>query len=46
MMTSVEALPTRSFVQATAITRAVPLKAGRSKLTLALPSGPTRTRPE
>ena len=38
-ITSALALPTRSFVQATAITRAVPLKAGMSKSTSAVPSG-------
>ena len=38
-ITSALALPTRSFVQATAITRTVPLKAGMSKATLAVPSG-------
>ncbi len=46
MKTSDEACPTCDFVQATAITRAEPLKAGTSKLTRAVPSGPTFTTPE
>jgi hypothetical protein len=46
MITSAPALPTRSFVQATAITRAVPLKAGMSKVTFAVPSASTFTTPE
>jgi hypothetical protein len=45
-MTSVLAPPALVFVQATAITCKVPLKAGRSKLIRARPSGPTLTTPE
>ena len=45
-ITSAVALPTRSFDQATAMTRSVPLKAGTSKVTSAVPSGPTVTTPE
>ena len=44
--TSVDALPTLSLLQATAITRTVPAKAGISNETCALPSGPTVTIPE
>ena len=40
-MTSPVALPTLSLLQATAITRTVPAKAGISKLTCAVPSAPT-----
>ena len=39
--TSAEAWPTLSLLQATAITRTVPTKAGMSKLTSAVPSAPT-----
>ncbi len=46
MIVSAVALPTRFFVQATAIRRAVPLKAGMSKLTVAVPSAATATTPE
>ena len=45
-MTSPEAWPTLSSVHATAITRTVPAKAGMSKVTSAVPSGPTVTMPE
>jgi hypothetical protein len=46
MMTSVLTAPALVFDQATAITRKVPLKAGRSKMIRARPSGPTLTTPE
>ena len=45
-ITSSEAWPTLSLLQATAITRTVPAKAGMSKLVSAVPSGPTVTMPE
>ena len=44
--TSPEACPVLSLLQATAMTRTVPEKAGMSKLTSAVPSGPTVTMPE
>ena len=44
--TSAEAWPTLSLLQATAITRTVPVKAGMAKFTSAVPSAPTLTMPE
>ena len=45
-ITSALALPTRVALHATAMTRTVPLKAGMSNATSAVPSGPTLTTPE
>ena len=45
-ITSSEAWPTLVLLQATAITRMVPLKAGMSKSTEAVPSSATLTMPE
>ena len=44
--TSASALPVRPFDQATAATRTVPLKAGMSNATVAVPSAATGTMPE
>ncbi len=44
--TSLEPWPTRFSLQATAMTRTVPVKAGISNSTSAVPSGPTVTMPE
>jgi hypothetical protein len=46
MITSAWAAPTFARLQAVTITRPVPLKDGRGKLTLARPSGPTAIGPE
>ena len=45
-ITSPEARPTLSLLQATAITRTVPANAGISNVTSAVPSGLTVTMPE
>ena len=45
-ITSLEMWPTLVLVQATAMTRMVPLKAGMSKSTDAVPSSATLTIPE
>ena len=45
-ITSPEACPTLSWLQATAMTRTVPVKSGISNATSAVPSRPTVTRPE
>jgi hypothetical protein len=45
-ITSFEACATLVFDQAAAMTRTVPLKAGRSKVMLAVPFEPTLTMPE
>ena len=45
-MTSCTAWPTASLVQATVMTRTVPLNCGMSKSTVALPSASSRTGPE
>ena len=45
-ITSAEAWPTASSVQAIAIRRTVPVKSGMSKVTVAVPSAPTSTMPE
>ena len=45
-ITSFDAWPTFVPLQATAMTRMVPLKAGISKSTEAVPSAATRTMPE